>query len=95
MDLEQPPRRNQGVGEGVDSRDAGEQQGNRTAEAPLRVLFVDDEAPIREVMRIELPRMGHEVTVCEDGETAVAVLAGSLVADLTVLLLDPRVDADV
>lgn len=40
----------------------------------LRVLFVDDEAPIREVMRIELPRMGHEVTVCEDGRTALQVL---------------------
>ncbi|GIT30133.1 MAG: hypothetical protein Ct9H300mP1_21790 [Planctomycetaceae bacterium] len=26
-------------------------------------------------MRIELPRMGHEVTVCEDGETALGVLA--------------------
>jgi len=41
----------------------------------LRVLFVDDEAPIREVMRIELPRMGHDVTVCQDGEEAVTVLA--------------------
>ncbi len=36
----------------------------------LRVLFVDDEAMIREVMRIELPRMGHDVTVCESGEKA-------------------------
>ena len=75
MDLEQPPRRNQGVGEGVDSRDAVEQQGDRGAVTPLRVLFVDDEAPIREVMRIELPRMGHDVTVCEDGEAALEVLA--------------------
>jgi len=55
----------------VDSKDAGEQ----AVVNPLRVLFVDDEAPIREVMRIELPRMGHEVTVCEDGETALEVLA--------------------
>jgi len=47
--LQQPPRRNQGVGEGVDSRDAGEQHGDRATVAPLRVLFVDDEAPIREV----------------------------------------------
>jgi DNA-binding NtrC family response regulator len=59
------------VGNGVDSKDAGEQ----AVVNPLRVLFVDDEAPIREVMRIELPRMGHEVTVCEDGETALEVLA--------------------
>lgn len=40
----------------------------------LRVLFVDDEAPIREVMKIELPRMGHEATICEDGRTALEVL---------------------
>lgn len=40
----------------------------------LRVLFVDDEAPIREVMRIELPRMGHEATICEDGRAALEAL---------------------
>jgi DNA-binding NtrC family response regulator len=40
----------------------------------LRVLFVDDEAMIREVMRIELPRMGHDVTVCESGEKALEVI---------------------
>ncbi|MCA9070294.1 MAG: sigma-54-dependent Fis family transcriptional regulator, partial [Planctomycetaceae bacterium] len=40
----------------------------------LRVLFVDDEAAIREVMRIELPRMGHDVTICENGESALAAL---------------------
>ncbi len=38
------------------------------------MLFVDDEAPIRLVMKNELPRMGHEVTICEDGEQAIAVL---------------------
>ncbi len=40
----------------------------------LRVLFVDDEAAIREVMRIELPRMGHDVTICEDGQSALVAL---------------------
>ncbi len=30
----------------------------------LRVLFVDDEAGLRELMQIELPRMGYTVTVC-------------------------------
>jgi len=40
----------------------------------LRVLFVDDEAPIREVMRNELPRMGHDVVICEDGESAVEAI---------------------
>jgi DNA-binding NtrC family response regulator len=38
------------------------------------VLFVDDEAPIREVMRNELPRMGHEPTICEDGQCAIAAV---------------------
>jgi DNA-binding NtrC family response regulator len=40
----------------------------------LRVLFVDDEAPIRTVMQAELPRMGHDVTICEDGAAALQAL---------------------
>lgn len=39
------------------------------------MLFVDDEAPIRLVMKNELPRMGHEVTICEDGAQAIEVLS--------------------
>src|SRR5205814_6033858 len=39
-----------------------------------RVLFVDDETSLREFMRSELPRLGHEVTVCPDGRTAVKTL---------------------
>jgi DNA-binding NtrC family response regulator len=38
----------------------------------LRVLFVDDEAPIRDLVRLELPRFGHDVTICEDGKSALA-----------------------
>jgi DNA-binding NtrC family response regulator len=41
----------------------------------LRVLFVDDEQSLQEFMRSELPRMGHEVTVCPDGKAAVRELA--------------------
>ncbi|HUQ69808.1 MAG TPA: sigma-54 dependent transcriptional regulator [Planctomycetaceae bacterium] len=40
----------------------------------LRVLFVDDESAIREVMKIELPRMGHDVVICEDGHAALKAL---------------------
>ena len=40
----------------------------------LRVLFVDDETAIREVMKIELPRMGHDVTICEDGQAALKAM---------------------
>jgi DNA-binding NtrC family response regulator len=41
----------------------------------LRVLFVDDEAPLREFMKTELPRLGHDVVACETGEAALQVLA--------------------
>lgn len=45
---------------------------SQTALNKLRILFVDDEAPIREVMKIELQRMGHDAVICEDGKTAIA-----------------------
>lgn len=40
----------------------------------LKILFADDEPSLQELMRLELPRMGHEVTICPDGETAIAAL---------------------
>ncbi|MGA2798688.1 MAG: sigma-54 dependent transcriptional regulator [Thermoguttaceae bacterium] len=40
----------------------------------MKLLFADDEKSLQEVMRLELPRMGHEVTVCPDGMTAAAAL---------------------
>ncbi|MFM7205777.1 MAG: sigma-54-dependent transcriptional regulator [Planctomycetaceae bacterium] len=40
----------------------------------MRVLFADDEPSLQELMRIELPRLGHEATVCPDGRTALAAL---------------------
>lgn len=40
----------------------------------LRVLFVDDEESIGNLMRLELPRMGHSATICNDGESAIAAL---------------------
>jgi two-component system NtrC family response regulator len=40
----------------------------------MRILFADDEASLQELMRIELPRVGHEATVCPDGRTALAAL---------------------
>ena len=58
----------------------------------LRVLFVDDEAMIREVMRIELPRMGHEVTVCDGGEAAISAIdAGAFDAAIVDLKM-PGID---
>ena len=46
----------------------------QSARNKLRVLFVDDETPICDVMRIELPRMGHEACICPDGQTALAAI---------------------
>src|SRR6201982_3599578 len=40
----------------------------------LRILFADDERSLQEFMRSELPRLGHEVTVCPDGKAALKAL---------------------
>src|SRR3954465_1835647 len=40
----------------------------------LRILFADDEAHLRDLMQMELPRIGHEVTVCPDGVAAIKAL---------------------
>lgn len=40
----------------------------------LRVLYADDEVSLQEFMRSELPRLGHEITVCPDGRAAIAAL---------------------
>ncbi|MCA9126973.1 MAG: sigma-54-dependent Fis family transcriptional regulator [Planctomycetales bacterium] len=37
----------------------------------LKVLFADDEEHLQSLMSMELPHMGHRVTVCPDGESAV------------------------
>jgi DNA-binding NtrC family response regulator len=47
---------------------------DRTPAAHLRILFADDESHLRELMQSELPRMGHEVTVCPDGASAIRAL---------------------
>ena len=37
-------------------------------------MFADDERSLQELMKLELPRLGHTVTVCPDGLTAIAAL---------------------
>jgi DNA-binding NtrC family response regulator len=44
------------------------------AHRPLRILFADDERSLQEVMRSEMPRLGHEVVVCPDGKAAIKAL---------------------
>ena len=45
-----------------------------TPHSQLSILFADDEPSLQELMRMELPHLGHRVTVCPDGYTAVAAL---------------------
>jgi two-component system NtrC family response regulator len=40
----------------------------------MHILFADDEPSLQELMRIELPRLGYEATVCPDGRTALSAL---------------------
>ena len=40
----------------------------------MKILFADDEESLQELMSLELPRMGHTVTVCPDGFSAVREL---------------------
>lgn len=49
-------------------------RGNTKPHSRLKVLFADDEPALQELMSLELPRLGHEVTVCPDGFTAAAAL---------------------
>jgi two-component system NtrC family response regulator len=49
-------------------------KGDPKPSSKLKILFADDEPALQELMHLELPRMGHEVTVCPDGHTAVAAL---------------------
>jgi len=53
----------------------------------LRILFADDERSLQEFMRAELPRLGHDVTVCPDGKSAVRALEK---ATFDLALLDIR-----
>jgi DNA-binding NtrC family response regulator len=46
----------------------------KSRQGGLRILFADDESHLRDLMQIELPRLGHEVTVCPDGAAALRAL---------------------
>jgi two-component system response regulator PilR (NtrC family) len=45
-----------------------------TASVPARILVVDDERSMREMLAILLKREGHEVAVAENGRAAIALL---------------------
>lgn len=47
---------------------------NEKSPDSLKILFADDEPGIQQLLSEELPRMGHKVTVCPDGFTAIEAL---------------------
>src|SRR5579883_1684087 len=57
----------------------------------LRILFVDDEPHLREFMKTELPRLGHDVTVCPDTRAAVEALK---TATFDAAILDMKMESD-
>lgn len=57
----------------------------------LRILFVDDEPHLREFMRSELPRLGHDVTVCPNAQAAAATLK---TATFDAAILDMKMESD-
>ena len=54
----------------------------------LKILFADDEEALQDTMSLELPRMGHQVTVCPDGHSAVRELEAGQVFDCLLVDLD-------
>lgn len=58
----------------------------------LRLLFVDDEAPIRMVMGDELEQIGHDVTICDGGQAAIDALSENAYDAVITDLKMPEVD---
>ena len=63
--------------------------------APLTVLVVDDEAPIRQIARRVLEEDGYHVTEASDGLEAVELLARGMPPDVLMADLDmPKLGGD-
>jgi CheY-like chemotaxis protein len=61
----------------------------------LRILVVDDDPDIREIVSIVLAGEGHEVTTATDGLAALELLRAGLRPSLTLLdLMMPRLDGE-
>jgi len=77
-----------GVGRRVHDRAAGPGHGQKSGQcrmsaAPLRVLVVDDEPPIRKLLRMGLGTQGYEILEAPNGKTALELAAGK--PDLIIL----------
>ena len=58
----------------MSARTSGSDNVSNPSTYSLRILFVDDEPGLRLVIKNELQKQGHEVTVAEDGVAAIALL---------------------
>jgi DNA-binding NtrC family response regulator len=64
---------------------------NTQPQLKLRILFVDDEPHLREFMKMELPRLGHDVTVCSDTRNAIETMQR---ATFDAAILDLKMEHD-
>ncbi len=55
-----------------------------------KVLIVDDEAPVRKTIRLQLSGTDYEVIEAEDGEKAIEVLDSENALQLEVIICDVR-----
>src|SRR3989442_4772384 len=87
--------------------EVGTEEPQKTAGLPARLLVVDDERSMRELLSIVLRREGYDVTLAENGRTAIDALERGrydlLISDIKmpdmsvaeVLLAAKRVDQDI
>lgn len=59
---------------------------------PRKILVVDDDPSIREILSIQLARLGYEVTTADDGVEAVAAFKASAPDAILMDLMMPRLD---
>ncbi|MEQ1918922.1 MAG: response regulator [Elusimicrobiota bacterium] len=60
--------------------------------SPRKILVVDDDPSIREILSIQLTRLGYEVTTADDGIEAVASFKASTPDVILMDLMMPRLD---
>ena len=60
--------------------------------SPKKILVVDDDRSIREILSIQLTRLGYEVTTADDGLEAVTSFKASTPDAILMDLMMPRLD---
>ena len=60
--------------------------------SPKKILVVDDDPSIREILSIQLTRLGYEVTTADDGLEAVASFKAATPDAILMDLMMPRLD---